>query len=348
MRWRRAAALLAAAGALAALGAVLFARGGGPSATAFAGAPAGQYAVVTRAVEAGSVIGVVAAGDGRAIEIATVPHLPGFAPRGSVSPNGRWLALVAVTGGAPARPLAALLALHLETGERRVLAANVDPLQRAVWTPDSSAVAVTRGGADGIEVLRAGLDGAETVLERRRGALGVAPVGFDATGALLAVVLDGRGSTLTRAGAEARRLSAHPTRDWALSPDGARLAFVEANLDGGLRYLPRVAAVADGAVAAAFGGVGEEGQALGAAWPPDGGAPRFGREPETAPGGVRAQAGGGFDVPLGYSRDGAALAVRRWSGSSFAAPGEARLQIVAEGERRAIAGFGRFHGWTAR
>lgn len=347
LRARRAAALLAAAVALTALIAVLLTRGGGPPATAFADAPAGQYAVVTRTDGAASVIGVVNAADGHAIEVATVAHLPGFAPRGSVSPNGRWLALIAVTGGVPEQPLAALLALHLETGEARILAANVDPLQEALWTPDSGAVVVTRGGADGIAVLRVGLDGAETALERRD-ALAVAPVGFDAAGRLLAVVLDGRGSTLTRGGADARHLSAHLTRDWALSPDGAALAFVEANLDGGLRYLPRVAAIAAGAVAAASMNVPGEGQALGAAWPPTGGPPRFGHEPESSPGGVRAQAAGGFDVPLGYSRDGAALAVRRWSGSGFAEPGDARLQIVAGGERRTLDGFSRFHGWTAR
>lgn len=346
LRARRAAALLAAAVALTALAAVLLTRGGGPPATAFADAPAGQYAVVTRTDGAASVIGVVNAADGRAIEVATVAHLPGFAPRGSVSPNGRWLALIAATGGVPAQPLAALLALHLETGEARILAANVDPLQEALWTPDSGAVVVTRGGADGIAVLRVGLDGAETALERRA-ALAVAPVGFDAAGRLLAVVLDGRGSTLTRDGADARHLSAHLTRDWALSPDGAALAFVETNLDGGLRYLPRVAAIAEGAVSAAAG-IPVGGQALGAAWPPHGGAARFGHEPETVPGGVRAQAAGGFDVPLGYSRDGAALAVRRWSGSGFAEPGDARLQIVAGGERRTLDGFSRFHGWTAR
>ncbi len=347
-RARRALALLAAAVALAALAAVLLARGGGPPTTAFANAPAGQYAVVARGEGAASVIGVVNAAGGRALEVATVPHLPGFAPRGAVSPNGRWLALIAVTGGVPAQPLAALLALHLETGEARILAASVDPLQDALWTPDSGAVIVTRGGPDGIDVLRVGLDGAETALERGRDALAVAPVGFDAAGRLLAVVLDGRGSTLTRGGADARHLSAHLTRDWALSPDGSALAFVEANLDGGLRYLPRVAAIAGGAVSAASAGGFGEGQALGAAWPPNGGAPRFGHEPERVPGGVRAQAAGGFDVPLGYSRDGAALAVRRWSGSGFAEPGGARLQIVAGGERRTLAGFSRFHGWTAR
>ena len=347
LRARRALAALAAAVALTALAAVLFARGGGPATTAFANAPAGQYAVVTHTDGAASVIGVVNADDGRAIEVATVPHLPGFAPRGAVSPNGRWLALVAATGGVPAQPLAALLALHLETGELRVLAANVDPLQEALWTPDSGAVVVTREGPDGVAVLRVGLDGAETALERRE-ALAVAPVGFDAAGRLLAVVLDGRGSTLTRGGADARRLSAHLTRDWALSPDGAALAFVEANLDGGLRYLPRVAALAAGAVSAASASIPHDGQALGAVWPPAGGAPRFGHEPDASPGGVRAQAAGGFDVPLGFSRDGAALAVRRWSGSSFAEPGDARLQIVAGGERRTLDGFSRFHGWTAR
>ena len=104
-----------------------------------------------------------------------------------------------------------------------------------------------------------------------------------------------------------------------LSPDRTQLAFVEANLSQGLRYLPRVVTIAGGGVSAAA--VLPARQALGATWPPAGAVPQFGLEPSGTRGGVSAQSGSGFDVPLGYSRDGSALAVRHWSGASFAEAG---------------------------
>ncbi len=352
-RRRRALATLTLALTLASASiAVLLERGGDPAATAFARAPDGHYVVVARSAGAADVIMVVGATPGGvAIEVATVPHLYGFGLRGAVGPNGRHLALIAVDGGVPAKPVAALLALHLETGQLHRLAEGVDPLQDALWTPDASAVIVTRsepnaGARARVSVVRVDLSGVETVIEVHRGVLAVAPVGFDATGELLAVVLDERGSTLTRGGAAVLRLSAHLTRDWALSPDRAQLAFVEANLARGLRYLPRVVAIEGGGVSAAA--VMPAGQALGAAWPPAGAAPRFGTEPGGPRGGVSAQSATGFDVPLGYSRDGGALAVRRWSGASFAEPGAARLQIVSAAGRQPLTGFTRFFGWAAR
>jgi hypothetical protein len=58
----------------------------------------------------------------------------------------------------------------------------------------------------------------------------------------------------------------------------------------------------------------------------------------------------GFDVPLGWSRSGAAIAVRSFDGSSISAPGNARLDVLAaNGARKTIAtGEVTFIGWTYR
>ncbi len=332
----------------------LLAQSGGPPRTAFAGAASGQYAVVAKNTGAATVVTVVGATANAApIEIATVPHLHGYSLRGAVSPTGRHVALLSPDTAIAGRPFAALIVLDLETGLSRRLAEGLNPLQDVLWTPDATALVVTRNvrtveGQPGVAVARVGFDGTETVLETHMGAGVVAPVGFDAQGRLLTVRIDARGSTLTRDGAEVLWLSTHVTRDWALSPDGAQLAFVEVNLWEGLRYLPHVVSIdgGGGAVAAASTSTG---QALGAAWSPSGDTPSFGNEPSAPPpGSVSAQGPAGFDVPLAYSRDGAALAVSHWSGYSFDEPGTPRLEIVSGSARQSLDGFSRFFGWSAR
>ncbi len=350
---RRALALLALTVALAGVAAVaLLAQTGGPPQTAFARAPSGQYAVVAKNTGPATVITVVGASQTDApMEIATVPHLHGFSLRGTVSPSGRQVALIAPDHSINARPAASLVTLDLETGELRRLAEGLEPLQDALWTPDSTAVLVTRNtlmasGSLGMSVLRVDLDGTETVLETHAGAVMVAPLGFDAEGRLLAVRLDARGSTLTREGVAIRWLSSHFTRDWALSPDGAQVAFVEVNRWQGVRYLPRVVSIdGSGSVSAASTSIQ---QALGAAWAPSGERPRFGNEPYAPPGSVSAQGMSGFDVPLGYSHDGGSLVVRHWSGGSFTEPGTPQLEIVSGLVRQSLEGFTRFFGWSAR
>jgi len=352
---RRPFAVLALAVVLLGVATVaLLAQSGGPPRTAFAGAASGQYAVVARNTGAATVVTVVGATANAApIEIATVPHLHGYSLRGTVSPAGRQVALLSPDTAIAGRPFAALIVLDLETGLSLRLAEGLNPLQDVLWTSDAAALVVTRNvrtadGEPGVAVARVGFDGTETVLETHLGAGVIAPVGFDAQGRLLAVRIDARGSTLTRDGAEVLWLSTHVTRDWALSPDGAQLAFVEVNLWEGLRYLPHVVSIdgGGGAVAAASTSTG---QALGAAWSPSGDALSFGNEPSApAPGSVSAQGPAGFDVPLAYSRDGAALAVSHWSGYSFDEPGTPRLEIVSGSGRQSLDGFSRFFGWSAR
>lgn len=350
---RRTLAVVALAGALAGVAALsLLAQNGGPPQTAFARAPSGQYAVLAKNTGEATVVTVLGtATNAAAMEIATVAHLPGTSLRGAVSPSGRHVALITPDTIVLGRPVASLLTLDLETGQIRRLAEGLEPLQNALWTPDSTAVVVTyrswtATGDPLTSVVRIEMDGTGTVLETHEGATIVAPVGFDTLGQLLAVRIDERGSTLTRDGVAVRWLSTHITRDWALSPDGTRLAFVEANTWQGLRYLPRVVWIEGGGGVSAASASGQ--QALGAAWAPSGHSPQFGNEPHTPSGSVSAQSGTGFDVPLAYSRDGSSLAVQHWSGSSFADPGTPQLQVVSITGRQPLSGFSRFFGWSAR
>ncbi|HCU99955.1 MAG TPA: hypothetical protein DGL25_02040 [Dehalococcoidia bacterium] len=319
--------------------------------TAFARAPSGQYAVVARNTGDNTIVTVVGADKSDSpIEIATVPHLNGFSARGEVSPSGLHVALVTPDSISHGRPIAALVTLNLETGELRRIAEGLDPLQNPLLRTDSTAIVVTRNasnttGIPVVQVIEVTLDGTETVLETHTGAGLVAPIGFDMEGRLLTIKLDSRGSTLTRAGTEIRWLSTHITRDWSLSPDGSRLAFVEANTWRGLRYLPRIASIeGNGGVTAAST---SNRQALGTTWKPSG-SPLFGNEPYAPLGGVRAQAESGFDVPLEYSWDGSSLAVHHWSGNSFDNPGTPRLEVVSRFGRKQLNGFTRFYGWSAR
>ncbi len=336
--------------------------GGGPAVarTAFASAPAGEYVVAANSGEGADVIFVApATNPDAAIEIATIPHLRGYFARGAVSPEGRRLALVVADGGTPANPVAALYVLNLETAALTRLAATVDYLQTPVWAPDGQSVYFTRTATSGsplaqVPVFRAGVDGrVENEVLRFDAALGVYPVAFDPAGRLVSVVIDGRGSTAYRDGVEAARLSAQITRDWALSPDGALLAFIEADASAGLRYQAKVISLegaAGGDVAAQSASA--QGQQLGASWKPGAAAPTFGAEPLSAAsdGAALAQAASsGFDVPLAYSAAGDYLAVQRWTGSGFASPGHVTIEVVSEdGGRTPLGAFTRFFGWAAR
>jgi len=358
-----AAAVIAAAAAIVpiVIAAVLGVGSARGAKTAFASAPAGDYAVVSRTQGDQDIIAVVSSvnpGDVR--EIARVSHIDGYAANGSVSPDGRRVALVVADGGSKANPNAALVVLDLDTGEQTRLADDVDILRTPIWSSDSSSVVVNRNaqttdGRAAIQVLRVELGGADPVeLLRVANVLGVYPVGFDAQGRLVSVVVDGRGSTLVRDGQELGLLSEQITRDWRLSPDGAQIAFIESDVSGGLAYRGRVAVVDNlgGGVAHVESQVAG-GQQLGVAWKPGDAAPTFGQERETAGNAERMTAqelesSPGFDVPLAYASDGSALAVNHWTGASFADPGHATLQIVDGGQRADVQGFARFYGWARR
>jgi hypothetical protein len=333
--------------------------------TAFASAPAGEYAVIGRSEGGADVISVAwAQNPGALTEVARVPRLEGFPSAGAVSPSGRRLALATVDGGSKTHPTASLNVVDLESGKVTKAAENVVPGQAPVWAPDGTSVITTRltGGnqAQGtLELLRAKADGSgETVLRSYEGVAGVYPVGHDSDGALVTVTIGPRGSVLERDGEEAGVLSANLTRDWRMSPDGAEIAFIEVDTTQGTRYLARTARLATDGVAAAA--LTAEVSALGTAWNPATREVTFGVEPgqgavAAATQSLRAEgdeaaaaATTGFDVPQGYSQSGQSMVVTHWTGGSFEQPGEPALTVVSPNGRADYESYTRFYGWSAR
>jgi hypothetical protein len=329
--------------------------------TAFASMPSGEYAVLGRSEEEADVVSVAwAANPGAATEIARVPHLPGFASTGAVSPDGRKLALVSVDGGGPSHPIASLNVVNLESGEVTLGARNVVPSQVPVWTNDGADVLVTRMPAGNeasgtIDLVKAKADGkSETTVQSFAAELGVYPVAFDSSNRLVVVAIGAKGSILYRAGQELRTLSAGFTRDWKLSPDGSELAFIETETSSGVRYLARTVRMdeANGQIAAL--NAEEAPVALGTAWNPATGRPAFGMEPgQSLSGQARVEALSsetetGFDVPLGFSGTGDALVVTHWDGPSFQAPGQPVIQLLTQSGRTNYDSYTRFYGWSAR
>ncbi|MEZ4492467.1 MAG: LpqB family beta-propeller domain-containing protein [Dehalococcoidia bacterium] len=313
--------------------------------TAFASAPPGNYAVYSTAGDTTDQIRVASSTHPETtVFIAEVSHLPGFFARGAVSPDGRQLALVVADGGTQAAPEASLLVVDLETGKRTRAATGIDYLQTPLWEPDSDGVLVVDTVEEGISLLRSDAGGGTAAHIRTYDATGFYPVGFNGDGALVSILLDGRGSTAVVDGEEVALLSPSITRDWELSPDGTRIAFIETDMSSGVNYLPRIVSLASARVSAMAATA--DGQGLGVAWSPATGEPSFGLEPGGS-GGVSAQSTG-FDVPLAYSGDGSALAVTHWTGASFASPGDARFELLTPSGRTELAGATRFFGWSAR
>lgn len=324
--------------------------------TAFATAPSGEYAVFARAGESVDEV-LVASTDSPSVplSVATIPHLPGFPANGVVSPDGRKVAFVVVDAGTSANPGASLVVLDLESGALVRVAIAVDHLQEPQWAPASDAVVVTRGGdaAPGPVVLfkvQADASGESQIFDRDR-VLGIYPIGFDASGALFAVVIDDRGSTLVRDGVELQTFSSNISRDWELSPDGTSLAFVDTVLGGGARYESRVVGVEPGATTQAAQVVANGPESLGVTWHPVTGEPTFGSEPAIDP--SRSAAGaqtlsGGFDIPLEYAASGDTLAVQHWTGDGFENPGGGSIDVVTGDTRFTLPGATGFFGWSAR
>jgi hypothetical protein len=337
--------------------AVIAGAGGKPAArSAFAAAPTGVYAIGITSEDDVDIVQAVTS-DGAAIEVARVPHLAGFASKGTVSPDGRLLALVAADSGPVAHATASLITVDLDSGATKRLVSGLDTLQTPVWAADSSAVVVrTLSNTDSpitdVTFQRVALDGSKRELGAVRSVAGAYAIGFDPQGHFLAVVIDERGSTLLRDMGEAVSLGNGITRDWRLSPDGASLAYIAADVSEGLRYLPRVAKLDGDAKGSVSAQSLDDSQALGVAWNPADDSPLFGREQpaaaSTLSGGVSAQnlAPTGFDVPLDYAPDGSALAVQHWSGSGFDNAGQMELQLVRDSGRITLTSLTRFFGWA--
>jgi hypothetical protein len=340
-----------AAVSLVILGSMLFGTPGSPgtSRTAFAQAPSGAYAIAVKADDTVDIIDAISLEDGAAYEIARVPHLPGYISHASVSPNGRHLALVVADGGTPGTPIASLQVIDIESGSMLRAGEAIDQLQVPLWMPDSSGVIVTitapidpeTTAAADVDFWFAGLDGASRLLGKVPGVAGAYPVGFDPEGRFLAVRIDAAGSTLMRDFADVLLLSNTVTREWALSPEGTQLAYLEASLDGGLSYEGRIADISE--PKGAIGAVTDDASgATGVAWAQSAAEPEFGTAPLA---GDRAD---GFEVPLEFSEDDRFLALQQWSGPSIEDPGKMTIEVRGPSGTISLDEYARFYGWARR
>lgn len=234
--------------------------------------------------------------------VASIPHFPGLHARGAASPLGDRVAILSVTSGV----YASLSVVNLLARETAVLPGSFDYLSALAWAPDATRLAAvqtsTDEGARVARVLEVDLVAGEPrVVAEFRNAFTVAPVGYSVDGSrLFMVVVDETGSHLweRRAGQVNRlaELSPGRTRDWALSPGGSRLAFIDVLGAGSRTYVGRTLTIATGGITTQPARADQ----FGAAWAPGSPVPVFG-----GPGGALALedpgAGGAYVVPLDWA-----------------------------------------------
>jgi Tol biopolymer transport system component len=199
-------------------------------------------------------------------------------------------------------------------------------------------------------------------------------MGYSADGASLYFAQTALGGThvgaVPAAGGSPRLLvqaSDEWARDWHLSPDGSRVAFLAGQItDDRIASRAFVAELVEGAEPQPLSDFSEAldaGDHFNPVWHPDGERITVGRSPAD---GVSAAAlvslegeeleevtpgpDQGFDVPAGWAPGGDYLAVRSFEGSSAAQPGREHLVIIELGKgREAVADKGNleFIGWLA-
>jgi Tol biopolymer transport system component len=282
--------------------------------------------------------------------VATVPHFPGFHARGSASPLGDRVAVLSVTSGV----FATLSLIDVTARETIAVPGSFDYLSALAWSADGGRLAAVQTATeDGTRVSRVfevdTAAGATRMVAEFRNPFAVAPVGYSIDGErLFVVVVDETGSHLwERRDGEVRRLaelSPGRTRDWALSPGGSRLAFIDVLGAGSRTYVGRVLTIATGTISTQPA----EKDQIGAAWEPGSPVPVFG-----GPGGALALeqpgAEGAYVVPLDWAPAG-----DTWV-ATVIVPGADRtvrpqefieLQTRSSRERIAIEPGSSFFGWV--
>jgi hypothetical protein len=290
-------------------------------------------------------------------KLFVVPHAAEYGIVPALSPDSRALAftLLPPTNLAPAPDSPAeLWVAALDGSAPRLLGGGFDLLVHPLWTPAGDAVLARRLLPDGRFALqRVGVsDGAIDNLVVAEAAL--FPVGFDSNGRLLYIAISSNGCDLSMLDSSGPVTLAHLsdglTRDWTLSPDRGRLAFV-ALAPSQTQMTSRVAVL--DLSSRAITPVSAEGSTFGPAWSADGSL-SFARVGAGAGSIITGSATyatsrAGFDAPLAWSRS-AGLAVRSFEAPSLTQPGRQSLAVIAPpGSRHTIAhGEVTFIGWTYR
>jgi Tol biopolymer transport system component len=302
----------------------------------------------------------------RRTALATVDHAPDYGIFPSLSPDGRRIAYTVLapdSGLADVSAPAEVWVMDGDGGNRRRIAVGADLPVIPVWAPDSASLVFRRSvprenAAGAFQLVRITLRGVETVLLDTN--LGVFPVGFSPDEATFYFVqLSPSGTDLGRmatAGGPATvvaHLSDDFARDWHLSLDGTRLAFLAPRNTGDrVSYSASVLDLAGGGVSVMMAASAVTAAAgadeFNPIWHPNGrdltvgrltsgrtGAPAL----QMAAEGVGAERSlaapaQGFDVPLSWSLDGRYLAVRFFEGSSVTNPGRSWVMVIDGGSKR--------------
>jgi hypothetical protein len=306
-------------------------------------------------------------------ELLTIPHAAEYGILPSLSPDGERFAYTALPEGmaspGPDSPAELWLAsIDSSAGDTAaaplLLAEDVDLLVPPLWTPDGESVVYRRSEAGAHTLATGPITGGEERIVAYSDTEALFPVGFLSGGATLLVIAlnEDEGSHLYQvsmaSGVEKDLATLSPglTRDWALSPDGTRLAYLEIAVDNAVvasRVL--VLDIGSGEIVpmtsadeVAFGPVwSDAGQlAIGTFAPSTGEASLL-----LIDGDSRSRLAGpatGFDVPLTYSPTTDAYIVSAFENDSITAPGRSTLTLVGgDGERKTITeGEVTLVGWT--
>jgi dipeptidyl aminopeptidase/acylaminoacyl peptidase len=318
--------------------------------------------------------------------VAVVPHAAHYGIYATLSPDNRFIAYTALSPGlkdANNDSPAEVWVMGSDGSYPRLLATNADLLIAPTWAPDSASLVFRRSrsqenAAGTFELVRVSLSGSgqtagstgEAVLISAEAAL--FPVGFSPDGKRLYYTqLSASGTELGQVptGGGPPSLLAHLgddfTRDWHLSPDGTRLAFLAPQQSQAGTVLRAMVMELSGS---AYGGQLRPALAAGdlpaqefnPIWHPSDGDLTLGRlvlGERSAPAMLvnaseveRLEAPSqGFDVPLAWSPDGRTLALRSFQGDLDSDPGPWHLVLLdTQGQRREVTGESEisFVGWT--
>jgi WD40-like Beta Propeller Repeat len=274
--------------------------------------------------------------------------------RGAAAPTADRIAVLSVAD--PSKASAQMTLIDVTGGGRQVLGVSFDYLSALGWSADGQLVAgvisqpASDGPGSGADVLVVNAStGEAAVAAHFDNVFQLAPVGYSFDRErLLVVAIDQSGSTLwaIRNGKSQKvaTLSTGRTRDWSLSPDGSRLAFVDIVPAGERSYAGRTLLIATGAVTDSA----SNGNELGPGWMPGAQVPVFGGPG----GGIRLNPPspeGDYVVPASWAPDGTTLVATIYSASSDrSAPPEESVELVTSTTRVRLAEEpgARFLGWV--
>ena len=297
-----------------------------------------------------------------------VQHAPEFGVVPSVAPDGRSFVFTALAPDTPApapnAPAGLWSAAVSANATPKLLASNVDLLVEPVWSADSRNVVYRRSTASGYVLAIQPISGGEERVLTSSETSALFPIAFASTDAVLyyAAIDESAGSRLfelqltSGVSRFVATLSLGLTRDWSLSPDGSKVAYLEIGF--GQDEVASRAMVLDLATASTQAVTDRSTAAFGPVWSSDGDLVVGSLDDSAGAGDLlninsaaRTVIDGparGFEVPLAVGPAGDTYIVRAFENASSFSPGRSSLALVAaNGDRQTIAtGEVTFVGWT--